>query len=86
MLIYWCCDIGQVVYSAEKNLTKTLKMKTKLVNAAKDYADAHPEKFHVFLETHGPAEWRDLVSNCDNAAEVHQLMDDLASVWSERGA
>jgi hypothetical protein len=53
---------------------------------AKDYAAARPEKFYVFLETHGSREWRDLVSDCDTPTDVMQLMDDLASVWSERGA
>jgi hypothetical protein len=76
-----------MVYSAEKNSSNyQIKMKTKLVHAAKAYASSQPDKFHVFLETHGPAEWLDLVSDCDTPADVMQLMDDLVSVWDERGS
>jgi hypothetical protein len=60
--------------------------KSKLIEVAKAYAAANPDKYHVFIETHGPAEWRELVSDCDTPDDVHQLMDDLASVWCERGA
>ena len=60
--------------------------KSTLINEAKSYAAASPHKFHVFIETHGTDEWTDLVSDCDTIEDVHQLMDDLSSVWGERGA
>ena len=62
-----------------------MKKSTLIINA-KSYAVANPYKFHVFIETHGTDEWADLVSDCDTIEDVHQLMDDLSSVWGERGA